>query len=134
MVKKRTKYEHLPFKFDVMAEAVCSRPYTGEEWSVSARPSSSEISEIDGKRQRMTASQVREFADICDARCKASYEARTPFLQRIIDAEDGRDELYMWLTHWLTSYLMNPEQFRRYYGFVLDESGSPRRALLVGRR
>jgi hypothetical protein len=115
---RRTKYEDLVLLPTVAAEFVCARQYEGKEWS--SGPSQSEIAEIETKRLAMTPEAIREFADLCDARCKAAYEANTVWFQRIIDTTNrgdgtrGRDMLYNILAHWMTSYLTNPDGFRRW--------------------
>jgi len=115
MPRRRTKYEDLAILPTVAAEHVCAQKYTGAEWSMQNCPSNAEIAKIEKKRQAMTPEQIREFADICDARCKKAYELKVEWFQKIVEARGnkGRDQLYVWLTHWMTSYLMNPEGFRR---------------------
>jgi hypothetical protein len=116
MAKKRTAYENLPYLPNIVAETVCGQPYTGQEWSDMRRPAASIIATIEEKRQKMTLKQILEFADICDARCKAAYEAKAHFFEDVLKAKDGRPQLRMWLTHWMTSYLMSPERFKRDMG------------------
>lgn len=111
---KRVKYEDLPILPTVAADYVCSQPYTGKEWS-EHDPLPWEKTEE--KRKKMSPDEIREFGDLCDARCKAAYEAKAEWFEKIVKAKrnKGRDQLYVWLTHWMASYLTNPERFRRQY-------------------
>lgn len=111
---KRTKYEDLPILPTVAADYVCGQPYTGKEWS---RHDPLPWEKIEAKRQKMKSEEIREFGDLCDARCKAAYEAKADWFEKIVKAKGdrGRDQLYVWLTHWMAAYLTNPEGFRRQY-------------------
>lgn len=114
---KKPKYEDILLMPNIIAETVCGREYTGREWSQNV-VSPPEVKEIESKRKLLTQEEIREFADLCDARCKAAYEASANWFQKCIDAEGnaGRDDLYMWITHWMTSFIMTRDAFKRSCG------------------
>ena len=109
-----TIYEDLPLLPNIIAEKVCSEPYLGTEMSEGVRDAAF-ISRTEAARRKMTPDQVREFADLCDAKCKAAYNSKAKWFVTLAKAKDnrGRDQLAVWITHWLASYLTNPLVFRR---------------------
>ncbi len=111
---KRPKYEDLALQPFIIAETICAKPYTGSEWSKNV-VSPTEVAKIEAKRQKMTAAEIKEFAEACDARCKASYDAKAEWFDKIVKAKDnaGRDQMYYWVAHWMTSYLMTRKNFLR---------------------
>ena len=111
---KKVPYDMLPLVPTVIAEIVCSQPYTGAEWSRGALPSA-DIAKVEVARQAMTQAQIREFSDLCERKCKAAYEANAKWMMKCARAKGnhGRDQLYVYVSHWLASYLHNPELFRR---------------------
>src|SRR5271167_1943649 len=72
---RRTPYENLPLLPWVVAETVCSQPYTGLELSRQLRSPRS-LERIEGLRSKMTQKECREFAELVDANCKAAYKAK----------------------------------------------------------
>jgi hypothetical protein len=106
-----TKYEDLPLIAFIVAESVCGRPYTGQELSAQIRP---DPSKTEALRQAMTDNQVAEFSGLCDAWCKAAYEAKADWFMKCArdKGNGGRDILYVWISHWLASYLNDPARFR----------------------
>jgi hypothetical protein len=110
----RKAYDDLPFLPFIIADAVCQREYKGEEWSEFYR-NPKRIAEFEAKRQQMTREQMDEFCRLCDNRCRGAYEAKAPWFEKIVEAkgDGGRDQLYVWITHWLTAYLQNPAILRR---------------------
>jgi hypothetical protein len=112
---KKTPYDMLPLVPTIIAETVCSQPYTGAEWSKGALPSS-DIAKVEIARQKMTKAQIREFSDLCDQKCRAAFEAGAKWMTACVKAKGnrGRDQLYVYISHWLASYLHNPESFRRH--------------------
>ena len=106
-MKKRAKYEDLPLFPFFVAESVCARPYTGQEWSEQLRDARM-VARIEATRQAMTAEQIREFADLCEARCRAAWDSGAAWFAKCVRAEgdSGRDQLYVWTAHWLASWLM----------------------------
>jgi hypothetical protein len=111
---KKTPYDRIPLVPAIVAEAVCSQPYTGAEWSEGAL-SPTDISKVETARQKMTQAQIREFSDLCERRCRAAYEADTKWIVKCAKAKGnrGRDQLYVFVSHWLASYLHNPTLLRR---------------------
>jgi len=109
---RRRPYEDLPFLPGFIAEIVAQDPYKGQELSTYAR-NQWDVDRIEARRQRMTDAEVVEFADAVDARVKAAYEARARWFEKILRAPGnrGRDLLYMYIRHWLASYLTNPRRF-----------------------
>jgi hypothetical protein len=123
---KKVPYDRIPLVPPIIAETICSQPYTGAECSEGAL-SPSDISKVEIARQAMTQTQIREFSDLCEGKCRAAYEAGAKWMVERARAKGnrGRDQLYVYMSHWLASYLHNPELFRR----VADE-GHPRTPIL----
>ncbi len=114
---KRTAYEDLPFLPNLLAETVCAQTYTGSEMGQRSSlfcPSQSVIDKTEEARLAMTPDQIREFSDLCDQRCKLAYEAKAEWFMKCVRAtgNNGRDRLFMWLTHWMASFLKNPTEFK----------------------
>jgi len=109
---KKTPFDKLPLIPSIVAEAVCGRVYTCIEFSPELRPFA-DIERTEAARQKMTPEQVTEFAERCDEICRAAYEANRPWFLKCVHAKDnsGRDQLYVWVSHWLASYLLNPKRF-----------------------
>lgn len=112
---RQTPYEKLALLPNIIAEAVCARPYKGQEWSDQNRDPV-RVEKIEALRRQMTPDQIREFADLADARCRAAYGVRATWFVECIRAEGdaGRDQLAIWITHWLAAYLFNPGGFRHH--------------------
>lgn len=110
---KRVPYSDLPFLPNLLAETVCYEPYSGQEWSVARRPGLSQIRKIETLRTGMSRSQISEFGLLCDNRCRAAYEAKAAWFEKIVNSKDGREELVVFIRHWMTAYLESPEQFRQ---------------------
>jgi len=110
---KKTPYEDLPLLPNIIAEAVCSQPYTGQEWSQGLR-SGDEITKIELARQQMTPDQVQDFANLCDTKCCLAYHLGAKWFLACVKAKNnyGRDQLYVWIRHWLASYLKDPNVLR----------------------
>ena len=106
MPRKQIAYDELPIIPAMIAESVCQRPYTGAEWSWTIRDAST-VERIEAARQRMTLEQVRAFSDACERLCHAAYDAGAKWFCELARARDnsGRDQLYVWASHWLASYL-----------------------------
>jgi hypothetical protein len=128
---KRTKYEDLSILPNLVAETVCGIPYTSSEYRERSESqaacwmSDDEIAKIEAARKKMTQEEIREFADICDARCKFAYEVKAHWMENIVnglegDGLRGRDLLYCFLTHWMTSYLMTRVAFMRNSNWARD--------------
>ena len=111
---KRTPYDHLPLMPSVVAETVLDEVYTGAEISVRSRYDSL-VAKTEAARLAMTPEQREEFVRLADAKCRSAYEAKGDFFMKIVRAKgnSGRAQLYMWIRHWLCSYLNNPENLRR---------------------
>ena len=106
---RRKKYEDLTLLPCLIADAVCGREYKGEEWSEALR-SQPTVDRIEALRSKMTREQADEFCRIADDRCRRAYERKMPWFNKIVQArgDRGRDQLYVWITHWLAAYLVNP--------------------------
>lgn len=113
-MSKRISYDHLHILPNLVAEMICQKPYTGMEISIQSRDFN-KVKEIEAKRQAMTSTMIREFSDMADERCRAAYGARAKWFELVVKAKDnkGRDQLYIWIAHWLASYLTNPVLFRK---------------------
>jgi hypothetical protein len=96
----KVPYDKLPFPPAIVAATVAEQPLHG-------------FSQLEDKRQRMTHDQVREFGEICDVRCRASYEAGGIMADiAAMPGNRGRNELVYWIEHLLTCYLRDPESMR----------------------
>jgi len=110
----KTNYDNLPFLPNLIGETVATQPYTEAEFSEGLR-SAARIERIEAARRAMTPEAVREFADLCDTRCRLAYAADAGWMMECARAKDnsGRNQLYVYVSHWLASYLTNPTAFRR---------------------
>ncbi len=97
-------YGDLPFLPSLIARTTCGTTYTGE-WMRNISPA--EIAETESARQAMTPTQILEFEEMCDRRCRCAYNTEAEWFMRCVRAagNKGRDQLYMWTAHWLASYL-----------------------------
>jgi len=113
----KTPYDSLPLIPTIIADAVCGLPYTGQEISVHLR-SASDVERVESRRRAMTPEQRREFADLCEVRCRAAYKAEAEWFLKCVRSKTnaGRDRLYLWIAHWLTAYLHDPEAYRERMG------------------
>jgi len=98
-------YENLVLNPLIVAETVANRPYTGSEWSDALRSSVS-IQKTEAKRQALTPNQITKFAELCDRRCHFAYNHKAKWFMRCVRSKSnaGRDELYMWCSHWLAAF------------------------------
>ena len=112
---QRTPYDNLPLLPRVLAETVAGTPYAAIEYSDRNRPASL-VAKTEQRRQAMTPDMVRQFADACDHLCRSAYAVRAAWFERIARAKDSRcrDQLAVWMSHWLSGYLDSPEQFLRH--------------------
>lgn len=108
-----TKYDNLALLPSVVAVAVANRPYTGAEWSSQHRDSRS-VERVEAERQQMTEDDIEAFAESVDRHCRAAYKARARWFVKIARAQDnsGRDQLYVWASHWLAAFLLQPKKRR----------------------
>lgn len=95
----------------IVADTVCQQPYTGSEWSWHLR-NPHNVAKTEQLRQAMTPEQQREFCQLVDQRCRAAYVARADWFKRCLHGTSGRDQLYIWVSHWLAAYLANPASCR----------------------
>jgi len=110
--KPKTPYFELPIIPAMVAEMVASRPYTGDEWSDKTADQSA-VERIEAARQALTPDDVREFSDTCETFCHDAYDAGAEWFVKIATArgDKGRDQLCVWLSHWLASYLTDKVLF-----------------------
>lgn len=120
---KRTPYEDIAFLPYLMAETVCGQPYTGQEFSDQLRPGPRQIEKIEAARLAMTTEQIAEFAEHCDERCRGAYNKRMDWFMKCVRAKDnsGRDQMFVWIAHWLASYLTDPASFCVRHPLVAQE-------------
>jgi len=113
--KTKLPYENIALLPNLIAETVSNTVYRGQEWSEGVRDSS-RIAMFEQHRLAMTVESRNEFCELCDARCKRAYEADAKWFMKCVNAQgnSGRDQLHVWLTHWLTSYLYDPVRFREH--------------------
>lgn len=114
-MSKRTPYDSLILIPSVVAETVAEMTYTGSEMSDRVRDGA-QVARIEAARSKMTREQVAEFARLVDARCRTAYAAKADWFQKCVKrskSNSGRDQLYVWVSHWLASYLTDPAAMRR---------------------
>lgn len=106
-----TRYEDLPLLPHVIAETVCSQVYDGSEISYNSQ---SQILAVEAKRQQMTSEEIAEFASLCDTRCRLAFTNRAEWFRKCVRSKSnrGRDQLYVWIRHWLAAFLTDPQAFR----------------------
>ncbi len=112
---KRIPYEHLALMPCVVAHTIATETYKGQEISLKLR-SSDQVEKTEAARKLMTDVQREEFASIADELCRQAYAAKSDWFQKCIRRSKtnvGRDHLYMWVRHWLASYLHDPNHLRR---------------------
>lgn len=107
---KKIAFEHIPFIPFIVAETVANQPYTGMEYSENAR-NPVYVQKYENLRQKMTKKQIEAFAEWVDRRCRYCYENNVEWFMKLANAKtsQGRDQLYVWVSHWLAAYLNNPE-------------------------
>lgn len=106
MARKRTPYEELHLIPAIIAEGVLDQQYTGEELSVRLRSGAS-VAAIEKARVDMTFEQKKAFVELCDTRCRVAYEKKASWFELCVLKQDnsGRDQLYLWFSHWLSAFL-----------------------------
>jgi len=109
--RHRLSYDQIALVPSIVADIVVYRPYEMQEFSQNMR-SQSIIEEIEGKRKQLTIAQCEEFIQLCDKRCRDAYEIKADWFEDCVNS-DSSDQLMIWITHWLVSYINNPKLFRR---------------------
>lgn len=99
-------YDELALMPRLIAETVCGEPYTGHEIS---NPCPSMVATVEAARQQM---DVTDFASYADVRCRMAYENKADWFMKIARSRSnrGRDQLYMYVRHWLAAYLYDRRQ------------------------
>jgi len=114
---KRTPYDQLALIPYIVAETVCGQEYTSQEISPNARCGWM-IEKTEKLRKAMTPEMVKEFATTCHELCRLAYECRAEWFMKCVNGNRGRnhnagrDQLYVWLRHWMAAYLDNPDRWR----------------------
>lgn len=110
---KTKPYDELVIVPSIIASEVAAETYTGQEVSVQLR-SGRTVDAVEKRRKQLTDAEVREFAELCDKRCRAAYEAGAPWFRKIARSKTnaGRDQLYQWVRHWFSAYCLYPDKFR----------------------
>lgn len=117
----RLDYDRLPFLPHLIAETICGQEYSGQEFSPQLR-NPSKIVEIEELRKKMTAEDIKRFADYADDRCRKAYEQEAEWFLKIVRAKGrrGLDLLYAYITHWLVAWLLNYQRPFLRHKFVGD--------------
>ena len=107
----KDNYDSLPILPWLIAETTASRPYEGIEWSLQVR-NSREVERVEALRQKMTAEDIQDFADWVDDRCRLAYKKKVKWFMDCANSKSnrGRDQLYVWISHWLCSWLSSPKK------------------------
>lgn len=100
----KTSFDDLPFLPSVIADTVCRQTYTGAELLDSIPLA---VAKIDGRRLLMTEDEIRQFAEDCDTRCRQAYGRKDRWFMKCVRAKGnaGRDQLYLFISHWLAARL-----------------------------
>jgi hypothetical protein len=114
-MKQRTPFSLLAICPYLIADTVCTMVYTcieGQSDRCLQRYSSS-IAETEARRQKMTPEMRETFSRAAEKWCEDAYNVRAKWFETIANAKDekGRDRLYRFASHWLASYLNDPEKF-----------------------
>lgn len=109
---KRTPYESLVLIPTIVAETVCSEVYSEQEYSWKVR-SLDRAAKVEEKRKALTPEQIRQFADICDEKCRGAYEARADWFVKCAKSKSrtGYDQLCVYIRHWMAAFLNDPQRF-----------------------
>lgn len=112
----KDNYDELPILPWLVAETVANKSYTGAEWSPSVRNSYS-VEKVEALRAKMTVKDIQDFSEWADARCREAYKRKALWFMKIANSKtnSGRDQLYVWVSHWLSSWLSNPAKRDRIY-------------------
>jgi hypothetical protein len=106
----KTPYDNLPLVPTIIADVVANREYTGQELSIQIR-SGDFVNRIEGLRKRMSETYLRRFIEMVDSRCRTAYENDADWFMKIVHArgESGRNQIYIWVSHWLAGFLIDNE-------------------------
>lgn len=107
-------YDQLTLLPSLIADVVATQPYDGGDISERHR-SQDHVDKIEALRLVMTYEQREEFGNLVDKICRVAWEKEYDWFTKIVRAKGnkGRDQLYIWVKHWLASYLNGPEHLRR---------------------
>jgi len=113
-MKTNLTYDQIPIMPIVIADVVANQPYDGGDISVRNR-SQDHVDKIEALRLVMTYEQRKEFGQLVDKICRAAFEKEYDWFMKIVRAKGnrGRDQMYIWVKHWLSSYLNDPGHLRR---------------------
>jgi len=98
----------------LVADAVAGTTFTGQDLSEKNRDGGY-IAKIEARRQVMTTEELKEFCEAVDDRYLTAYLNGAEWFMDIVQSEnnEGRNQLYVFVSHWLSSYLSHPEVMRR---------------------
>jgi hypothetical protein len=104
-------YDSLTIIPRMVAETVVQRKYTGNEIS-DRQWSADKVRLIEQLRSQMTEDQRNAFAKYADDYCRAAYERKADWFMKCIHSKSnrGRDQLYMFVTHWMAGYLIRENE------------------------
>ena len=110
MPKKRIAYDSIVLIPRIVAETTAATPYTAIEYKYGCP---AHVAEVEKKRLAMTPAMVKQFVETCDRRCRAAYACRAKWFEKIARSGTnwGRDQLYVWMSHWLDAYLTDPKGY-----------------------
>jgi hypothetical protein len=109
---KKTPFDSLSLIPAIIAERVVQSVYTCPELSEKCK-SQKQIAKIEALRQLLSPAQIREFSDRCEDICRSAYEANRSWFLECVKAKGnkGRNQLYIWISQEMVSYLLRPEKF-----------------------
>lgn len=99
-------YDDLHLLPYIAAETVVNTPYDGSELSSEARCSAT-IQKLETARQALTPEERETFVKWADQRCRGAYHANVKWFRDCLRGNQGRDQLYVWMRHWLAAFLDN---------------------------
>jgi len=99
-----------------MARSVCFQKYIGHRIN-SHITDFSFIQKIESARLKMTDKGIEEFGVYVSKVCREAHEQKLVWFVNCIKSRPSQyqDQLYMRMLNWLSSYLTNPQKFKRNY-------------------
>lgn len=106
------KYDQIPFIPSLIASVVLETVYTGQDISIRLRNQRT-VDQVESLRENMSEEDRDEFVRLVDNRCRRAYAAQAEWFMKCVNAkgDKGRDQLYIWVFHWLASYLHDHKKF-----------------------
>jgi len=105
-------YDQLTLIPTLVIETVLDEPYTGYE-AGQMRRGETQIAETESRRKAMTLADRQVFIYLADQRCRAGYACKAAYFMKCLRGDNGPRQLSIWISHWLSAYLHDPDAFCR---------------------